>query len=106
MLWATAPAMAQSPIIVKSEQKIGKQVVTDVNQVEPPKGTTDPATMLESKDWKCGRQFTDGNGRVWQLVLGAPDSTMGPAIAGWIISLPENRQAFLTTDGRFYARVK
>src|SRR5262245_9161994 len=96
-----APAFGQTaPIVQTNEQKIGKQVVTEVRQLEPAKNPPEPmSASLESKDWKCGQQFTDQLGRVWRMSVGPADSAKGPQQTGWIVTSPDNRTMFITTQG-------
>lgn len=110
-----APSLALSQPIVQTVKKDGKQVITEIEQVEPPppvkgqpdagKGTAS-SVVFKANNWKCGREFTDEKGRRWRMTAGTPYASPPPAaLSGWHIVTEDGRNSFYTTGGKLFAQV-
>ncbi|MGF1581046.1 MAG: hypothetical protein ACFCD0_16905 [Gemmataceae bacterium] len=95
------------------EPKFGRQRITEIRQ---PKDTKAPSvkqegklkpgeakgTKLKSKDWVCGRCFTDEEGRRWRLTSGLPHNEKPADLPGWLIRDKNGRLSFMTNKGSLY----
>jgi hypothetical protein len=112
-------AQAQDPMITNT-QKNGKQVITTIDKVTAPsmapgqpvgpgqKLLVDASAMpvvLQARDWRCGRAFTDEFNRRWQMVYGMPMNAKPPVVNGWLMRATDQRLYFFSTSGGLFLNV-
>ncbi len=115
--WALAGVLALGLIGQAAGQVVTSQTIKDKKMkytnyfvLTPPpvtgKSAFGPATakgvVLAARDWKCGRSFTDDQGRHWNLVHGVSYTKNPQGVSGWLVQ-PENQPLeFLSTSGRLF----
>jgi hypothetical protein len=107
-LVASATASRAQTVIVDT-QKDGKQRITNLTPAEPPRVVNnqsfDPApaeakgAVLNAKNWLCGKQFTDDNGKTWRLHVGTPETANGAQVSGWMIRGRDGSLVFVSANG-------
>lgn len=95
-------------------QRIGKQVITEVEEVKPPPpvqgkidagGASATAMLVTARNWRCGGAlFDDEQGRRWRLVNGLPQKDQPGQLSGWRLVATAGEPRFFTTDGRLFMR--
>lgn len=56
--------------------------------------------------WASAVSFTDGKGRTWNLVQGAPLADQPEQLPGWILSAGEGQELFYSRTGRLFRLVR
>lgn len=114
-----SPLEAQQ-VRVSSDQRIGKQRITEFEPVPAP-GTRPPGgagqalgpdgvrppvfTTQSAKDWKCGKAFTDQDGRRWNLALGQPLKAKPDTVSGWLYEDDGGSLLWFLPSGQVYRPV-
>jgi hypothetical protein len=93
--------------------KSGRQVITELEQIKPPPpvdgkvvvpGASATSIVMIARDWRCGRFFSDDQGRRWMLASG-PVMTQRPEnLSGWRLVTVDGQYSFFTVTGRLFVR--
>ena len=114
LIGLAGPTLAYGQTVVQQVKKDGKQIVTEVEQIQPPppvKGQPEAGApsatslVLKANNWLCGREFTDEKGRRWKMTSGAPYDFRPTALSGWHLVTVDGKNCFFTTTGKLFTQI-